>query len=190
MMKICCRAGLYITLAALAYIIVGCGPQATQIPVVLTVVHTIPVEVTKVVEITRQVEVTREVVVTQAIQVPITVTPEVLRATQTPVPNPTYAVNMTLETPQATPLEKGTGYTPVFVYNQTKNKIGLDIIGPTTMSLTLWPGDVQKIWLPEGIYKYTVWANDQKSYDGGFKIVNPDKHQFFINDKKAVLWGP
>jgi hypothetical protein len=51
----------------------GCKP-AQQTPVIVTVVQTIPVEVTRLVEMTVPVEVTREVFVTQIVEVQVTPT--------------------------------------------------------------------------------------------------------------------
>jgi len=189
MPKVYFRSILWTIAVYYALVLTGCASPSSNTPVVLTVVKTIPVEYTKVVEITKPVEVTREVMVTQIVPIPVTVKAEGGEG-QTLTPAPPYSVNPTAGTPQVTPQEKGNGFTEIFIYNQTKDKINLSISGPTDISLTLWPGDVQIIWVREGDYTYTVMENDQAAYAGSFKIVNPDKHQFNIYDSKAILRGP
>jgi hypothetical protein len=80
---------LTITLLSIS-ILVGCGGSApSPTPPVITVVQTVPVEVTRIVELPVTVEVTRQVVVTQVVEVPVTLTPTSLpveAATSTAAP--------------------------------------------------------------------------------------------------------
>jgi len=168
----------------------GCSTGAPQTMVVQTVVQTVPVEVTRDVEVTRVVEITREVVVTEVVQIPVTITPELPGATatlQSQIPNATPVVNIT---PQVTPQEKYTGFTPIFVHNRTGDKMDIYLAGPDVFNLVLWGGNQQKIWAREGHYDYQVWINGQDAYSGKFNIVSEDKYELFMDAKKAILWIP
>src|SRR4030066_1726314 len=76
---------LAILMAALVLSACAGTSPANSTPNVLTVIQTVPVEVTRIVEITQAVEVTRQVVVTQIVEVPVTVPPNpTLEAPPTP----------------------------------------------------------------------------------------------------------
>jgi hypothetical protein len=168
----------------------ACGNAATQAPIVQTLIQTVPVEVTRDVEVTRMVEVTRDVIVTQVIQVPVTITPALPGATPTfqlPGQLATPPVNLT---PQVTPQEKYEGYTPIFVHNQTSDKMDVYLAGSDVFNLALWGGDQQKIWAREGNYEYVVSINGQEAYRGKFKIASADKYVWNLYKNKAVLQVP
>ena len=177
-------------LVLVSYLISGCSSAATPAPVLQTVVHTLAVEVTRNVEVTRLVEMTREVAVIQVIELPVTITPSLPEATPTVQVQSQPATPPINSTPQATPQEKYTGYTPIFVQNKTNDKMAVYLAGPDEFNLVLWGGDQQKIWAREGGYSYTVWINDQEAYHGKFKIVSEDKYYLILNESKAILWIP
>jgi hypothetical protein len=157
---------------------------------VYTAIQTVEVEVTRQVEITRLVESIREVVVTQVVELPVTITPALTQATpaMSSLVQPTAAPANS--TPQVTPQEKYSGYTPIFVQNKTNDKIDIYLAGADEFNLVLWAGDTQKIWARESPYVYTVWINGQEAYNGKFKIVSADKYNLLLYEKKAVLWIP
>jgi hypothetical protein len=178
------------TVMVVAVLMGGCAGATTQTPVIQTVMHTVPVEVVRDVEVTRIVEITREVVLTQLVEVPVTVTPALPVATATPQPRlqgATPAINLT---PQVTPQEKYTGYTPIVVHNRTSDKIFIYLAGPDEFNLTLWGGNQQKIWAREGRYSYKVWINELDAYNGNFNIVSADKYDLYLDGNRAILWVP
>lgn len=179
-----------VTLAMAFLLLVGCTGEAPPTPIVQTVVHTHQVEVTRDVEVTRIVEVTRQVLLTQVIEVPVTLTPSVPGSTATQEPQLQVTAAIAILTPQVTPQEKYTGFTPIFVHNRTGEKMNLFLAGPDEFNLTLWGGNQQKIWAREGNYSYQVWINGQDAYSGKFKIVSADKYDLFLDSDKAILWVP
>ena len=182
---------LAVLLAAL--ILSGCvgSSQSISTPNVVTVIQTVPVEVTRIVEITQAVEVTRQVVVTQIVEVPVTVTPN---PTVEATPTPTLALVPTF-TPilatQITPQGKGDGFSPFFLVNQTPDRLEVYITGPLTPApVALSPNSSFKVFLREGDYSYSVWRDGKVAYQGGFRITNIDKHQLILHEDKAVFWIP
>jgi hypothetical protein len=186
-------------------LIAGCGPAATPSPVIVTVVQTALVEVTRLAEITQPIEVTRQVVMTQLVEV--TVTPP-LSGTPVQVGTPMQGIPMT-QTPTPanvagqsapssvvtpynwiTPDQKGQGFTPVFLQNETSNTMKVALAGPVSMEVTVAPGRSQKVWLRRGDYSFETWKDDRKSYSGNFSITSADKYQLIFRDSKAVLWVP
>lgn len=168
----------------------GCASGATQTVVLETVIQTVPVEVTRNVEVTRLVEITREVLVTEVVEIPVTITPELPGVTPTQQSQIAIATPVINTTPQVTPQQKYTGFTPIFVHNRTGDKMDVYLGGPDTFNLVLWGGDQQKIWVREGRYDYRVWLNGQDGYSGNFNIVSEDKYDLFLDAKKAILWVP
>ena len=137
------RSRLLLILFLLLFLLLGgCSspatPEATQ--VVITVVETVPVEVTRQVVVTQIVEVTRQVIITHLVELLVTLTPP--PATETPSP--------TLIAQQLTPLPtilstakigdnttpKGSNSVPFFIENQTDTPLLLNLYGPQTL-LTL-----------------------------------------------------
>lgn len=209
---------LFILLLA-SLLAASCSPAAAPTPVLVTVVQTVPVEVTRQAEVTREVEVTRQVVATQLVEVtvtpplaetpvqgiPMTQTPtqaspaaqtpaQGIPMTQTPTPaNPGgQPATTSVVTPynQITPDQKGQGFTPVFVQNETEFTMKVSLLGPTSLLVTVSPGGSQKVWLRPGDYLYETWKDDRKSYSGSFKIASADKHLLILRDSKAILWIP
>jgi hypothetical protein len=184
------RYSLLFVLVTVGLLTAACGNAATQTPFVQTVVQTVPVEVTRDVEVTRMVEITRDVIVTQVIQIPVTITPALPSATPTYQFQSQPATPLVNLTPQATPQEKYEGYTPIFVHNQTSDKMDVYLAGPDVFNLALWGGDLQKIWTREGNYEYIVSINGQEAYRGKFKITSADKYVWNLYKNKAVLQIP
>lgn len=187
------------TLLLASLLAAGCAPAATPTAMIMTVVQTVPVEVTRLAEVTQMVEVTRQVVVTQLVEVTVTPpAPETpvqgVPMTQTPTPaNPTgQPAPSSNITPYSviTPDQKGQGFTPVFVQNETSDTRRVAITGPTSLEVTVSPGGSQKIWLRRGDYIFDTWKDDHKSYSGSFSITSADKYQFILRDTKAILWIP
>jgi len=171
----------------------GCSGSspANSTPNVVTVIQTVPVEVTRIVEITQAVEVSRQVVVTQIVEVPVTVTPNpTAEATPTPTLLPFPTLTPVLAT-QITPQGKGDGFTPFFLVNQTQDRLEVYITGPLTPApVALSPESSFKIFLRKGDYSYSVWRDGKVAYEGRFRITNIDKHQLLLDGDKAVFWIP
>ena len=168
----------------------GCSTAATPALIQQTVVHTVPVEVTRDIEVTRIVEITREVLVSEIVEIPVTVTPVLPGITPTLQPQALNTTPVVNTTPQVTPQEKYTGFTPIFVHNRTGDKMDVYLAGPDVFNLVLWGGNQQKIWAREGRYDYKVWINGQEAYGGKFNIVSEDKYDLFLDANKAILWVP
>jgi len=176
-------------------VLVGCreGNQPDAESLLVTVVQTVPVEVTRVVEVHKTVEVTRQVVITQLVPVLVTSTPglaEQATATQTP------AALLTLETPTpATPTptfpqEKVKGFSILLVVNETDDDLVVELSGTVERSL-LFRGPSQALErVKEGDYAYIVWRQSQVLFQGTFKITNPDKFELHIRKDKVVFLVP
>ena len=184
-------------LLLLPMLVVGCnaqaGPEAS--PVVVTVIETVPVEVTRQVEATRLVEVTRQVIITQLIEQIITPTPEGPKATPSPsdlekplTPQPTL-LSTTNIGGSTTP--KSSSAVPFFIENQTDDLLTLNLYGPQLLlTLNIGKDEIRKTFLKEGEYSYEIRRDDKLVYVGSFVINNFDKHEFFLRENKAVLWIP
>lgn len=185
----------FLSISALA----GCGGNAAPntTPPVITVVQTVPVEVTRIVEIPVTVEVTRQVVITQVVEVPVTLTStSVPLETATPTAAPLTFVPLSTYVPTITPggvytdIKKVNGTTLLMVRNETDRELTVDIAGPVSTSLLLYPdGEASQI-VPEGAYTYRVLENSLPLYSGSFRLTNPDKHELLLRENKAVLWLP
>ena len=175
---------------------VGCS-GAQQTPIIVTVVQTVPVEVTRLVEMTVPVEVTREVFITQIVEVQVTPTPA---ETGTPttqfggVQATPFGTQSSYVGPAPTagftPQAKGEGFTPVFVKSFAKERLEMYIRGPLDVSVVVNPDNVQKIWLTRGDYTYTVYDPGGLAYDGSMKIASDDKYEIHLYDNKAVIVVP
>jgi hypothetical protein len=192
------RTGLPMILLLLLFLLMsGCtaptSPETT--PVVMTVVETVPVEVTRQVEVTRFVEVTRQVIVTQLVEIVVTPTPQT--ATSTPIPTETIKPLTPFPTLLSTAkiggstTPKGSSSVPFFIENQTDDPLVLNLYGPKLLlTLSIGKDEVRKTFLKEASYTYEVLRDDQRLYAGEFTINNFDKHEFFLRENKAVLWIP
>ena len=193
MLNISKRQIILLAVLIAALILSGCAGSspANSTPNVVTVIQTVPVEVTRIVEITQAVEVTRQVVVTQIVEVPVTVTPNpTVEATPTPTLLPFPTLTPILAT-QITPQGKGNGFVPFFLVNQTQDRLDVYITGPLTPApVALSPDSSFKVFLREGDYFYSVWRDGKVAYEGGFRITNIDKHQLILQENKAVFWIP
>src|SRR4030067_3791087 len=173
------RQIVLLTILLVAFIFSGCAGSspANSTPNVVTVIQTIPVEVTRIVEIPQAVEVTRQVVGTQIVEVPVTVTPSpTAEATPTP-PMPFFPTFPPALATQITPQGKGDGFTPFFIVNQTQDRMEVYITGPLTPDpVALSPDSSFKIFLREGEYSYSVWRDGKVAYVVGFRITNIDKN--------------
>ena len=178
-----------------ALLLWSCG-GATPLPpetVVVTVISTFPVEVTRVLEVQKTIEVTREVVVTQFVEVPVTVTP-----TPSPQlsPTPTILFNATgprgaAASPSPTfPKEKVEGFSHLKLVNQTAGNLVVGISGPFEQSYALSADSDRLVPVMEGNYTYTVWRQEQVLFTGQMNITNPDKHELHIHQNKVVFLVP
>jgi len=174
----------------------GCNP-AQQTPVIVTVVQTMPVEVTRLVEMTVPVEVTREVIITQIVEVQVTPTPAVsgTPTTQaggmqaTPIGGQPTSAGPIL-TPGITPQGKGEGFTPVFVKSFADERLEMFMRGPMDVMVVANPGDVQKIWLTKGSYTYAVYNPCGLAYEGVVRIARAEKGEIYVHNNKAVIAAP
>ena len=185
-----------VTVFMLVLLTTGCS-AAQQTPTIVTVVQTVPVEVTRLVEVTVPVEVTREVYITQIVEVQITPTPG-LTSTPTTQSGGVQATPFGTQSsyigpaPTAgfTPQAKGEGFTPVFVKSFAKDRLEMYIRGHLDISVVVNPDNVKKIWLSRGDYTYTVYDPGGLAYDGSFKIASDDKYEIHLYDNKAVIVVP
>jgi hypothetical protein len=174
----------------------GCTPGPAAISQVVTVVQTIPVEVTRLVEIVSTVEVDREVIVTQIVEIPVTVTPtNTLEATLTPeatatlIPGPTFTEGAFVPA-DYDPNNKKPGLAPLKVINETDDRLTVAISGARAFTIVLNGNDSTIEIVPEGEFSYTVWRNEQIAYQGSFRVTNPDKHELVLREDKAVFRVP
>jgi hypothetical protein len=182
----------------------GCGTSTPAIstPEVITVVQTIPVEVTRLVEVTQIVEAVQEVIVTEIIEIPVTITPQ--PPTETPANEPpTETLNLPLNTPAPpstdatlspfagfTPEARGNGWLPFYIENQTDSQLAIVASGPIPFDRVIWNGQTIRVWLREGKYTYSVWEDGDQKYTGSFNITNIDKHQLFLRENDGKYWYP
>jgi len=187
-----------------SFILWGCSTAnpAPETTVVVTVVETIPVEVTRLVEVTQLVEVTHEVYVTEIVEIPVTITP--LPPTETPVNSSPTETSIPIATTttlpaavlalapelQFTPEARGDGWLPFYIENQTDSKLEIVASGPIPFNRVVWNDQTIKVWLNEGQYTYSVWEGGSQKYSGSFNITNIDKHQLFLRENFAKFWYP
>jgi hypothetical protein len=181
----------------LTFITGGCSAPANPVsaPVVLTVVETVPVEVTRQVEVTRFVEVTRQVIVTQLVEFVVTPTPPAITnspiQTDTSQPLTPYPTLLSTSRIGGTTTPKSSANVPFFIENQSDDPLEFNLYGPQLLlTLNLGKDEVRKTFLQEGTYTYEVMRDDLRVYAGEFTINNIDKHEFFLRENKAVLWIP
>lgn len=171
----------------------GCLSQTPVVPdtAKVTVVETLPVEVTRLVEVPVTVEVTRQVIVNQTVQVPVTVTPTP-EATQTQTPS--LLVTLTTPMPPSPtptfPLEKVEGYSVLLVVNETGDDLVVEIYGPVDRGFTFKGSSKILEKVKEGLYTYRVIKQEQIIYQGSFNITNPDKFELHIRSNKVVFLMP
>jgi quercetin dioxygenase-like cupin family protein len=177
-------------------LVAGCSSAPTATSQVVTVVNTVPVEVTRVVEVLSTVEITREVIVTQIVEIPVTVTPTVTSAASaTPEPTatlqllPTYTPLIPIPT-DYDPTAKEPGFAPLKVINETSNTMTVVVSGPVYASIVAPHGGSVIQVVAEGSYQYTVWQGDTQVYAGEFSVTNPDKHELILRTDKAVFRMP
>ena len=174
----------------------GCS-GAQQTPAIITVVQTVPVEVTRLVEMTVPVEVTREVFQTQIVEVQVTTTPAVTSTPTIPAGSPqiqqpagSQFTAGPVTTAGFTPQAKGEGFTPVFVSSYATDRLEMYLRGPIDLSVVLNPDNVKKIWLSRGNYTYTVYDPGGLAYDGDLRIASNDKYEIYLYNNKAVIAVP
>jgi hypothetical protein len=176
----------------------GCSPQAAE-PEVVTVVNTVPVEVTRLVEVEKTVVVTQEVVVTQVVEVPVTVMPtataESAPATETAVPTtviPAYTevpVTATID-PNEFKDNKSQGFAPLKITNESGNTIVVEVSGPQYFAFTVGKENSILQVVPEADYSYTVLRDGEVLFTGTLHITNPDKHELVVRSDKAIFKVP
>lgn len=169
-------------------LLAACSAPST--PQTITVVETVPVEVTRVIEVPLVVEVTREVPVTRVVELPVTVTPSATpEITPTPEPSATPTFTMLLAT-ATVPEGKVAGWAPLKVHNRTDVRLTLEISGPAYHTFYVSAGDEEMRTVPEGDYTYVVSDDLGRLYTGSFRITNPDKHELVMREDKAVFLVP
>lgn len=189
-------------LLVIVLVTAGCSSEAVQ-TVVVTVVNTVPVEVTRMVEVQQTVEVIQEVVVTEIVevQVPVTVTPvPEPEETTTSEPSPVASVVSGGEVPvaQATPTfdvnefqnQKIQGFAPLKVINETESLLTVTVQGAAYLEVTVGSHNSAIQVIPEGEYTYTVWEEGELRYSGTLRLTNPDKHELVIYNNRVVFKVP
>jgi hypothetical protein len=75
------------------------------------------------------------------------------------------------------------------VRNETDRELTVDISGPVSTSLLLYPdGEASQI-VPEGHTTTGYWKIIAAIF-GQLNSTNPDKHELLVRENKAVLWIP
>lgn len=179
----------------LVVIPLGCNtpPDVLASPLVLTVVSTVEVEVTRLIEVPSTVIVTEEVVITQLVEVPVTVTlaPIPLHSpTLEPTPTPTWIPFTPVLVTPVTPTEKGNGYAPLRVENQTRDRLTIEVNGPTLETYILGGEDAGIKFVRLGDYSYKVWKDSQVLYFGEFRINSIDKYTLSIREGHVAILYP
>lgn len=189
-------------LLVVVFLAAGCSPAASE-PVVVTVINTVPVEVTRLVEVQRTVEVVREVVVTEIVevQVPVTVT-AVLEEGATPTPQaspvPSEGAGAGSAVVYASPTidlnafkdQKVQGFAPLKVINETGSTLTVVVNGPTYLSMVLGGHSSTIEIVAEAEYSYAVWEENEIIYSGTMRFTNPDKHELVIHNNRVVFKVP
>lgn len=183
-------------LSILLLMVSGCTPQTVVTSQIVTVVHTVPVEVTRLVEVVSTVEVEREVIVTQIVEIPVTLTPMPSpEGSPTPEPSPTLVLGPTY-TPGGfvpadyDPNEKKPGFAPLKVINETGDRMGLTVTGARAFAIIVSGNSSVTEIVPEGEFFYTAWRDERIAYQGSFRVTNPDKHELVLREDKAVFRVP
>jgi hypothetical protein len=194
MQKSLIRWGLFCLFIISAVLLWGCSAptQAVQTPVVLTVVNTVAVEVTRMVPVQQTVEVTREVVVTQL--VPVTTTPGALPTT-TPTPPATVAPTLPAVAPTiiwipTKPPVKVNGISYLKITNDTSDKVEVWFKGNVTRSYIVGGGTSILTSIPWGSYTYQVLKDGKVSSSGETRFNNSDKYEMVIFEDHAIINGP
>lgn len=190
------RRGLIFLLVFSAFLLWGCSAptQPVQTPVVVTVVNTVPVEVTRMVPVQQTVEVTREVLVTQLVQVPVTNTPgAVPTVTSTPPPaTPTFlpaATNTIVWIPTRPPI-KVNGISYFKITNNSSVKAEVIFNGPVVRNFIVGGGTSLLTSLPWGSYTYRVIQDNKVTFSGETRLVNSDKYEMIIDEDRVIVNGP
>jgi hypothetical protein len=161
--------------------------------VVVTVVNTVPVEITRIVEVQKTVEVTRQVVITQQVEIPVTVTPSpTAENSPTPenTPTPTAAAFIPAAATPTFPQEKVEGFSFLKLVNETDHNLVVNISGPFRQSYPIGSHLDRVDTVKEGKYTYTVLQDDQVIFRGTMNFTNPDKHELHIREDKVVFLVP
>ena len=189
---------VFVLFSLLGVLVAGCAAPTPVVPstVVVTVVNTVPVEVTRLAPVQQTVEVTRQVVVTQLVEVPVTLTPSptpevtsTSTTTVTPTPASTYQA-MPLYPTATFPVEKKAGFSRLKLVNKTNDSIEIQISGPFFQTYTLSPGDQSIEPVKEGMYQYTVTIEGSVIFRGTMNITNPDKHELHVYPDRVVFLVP
>lgn len=188
---------IFIIIFSVALLSACSSPAPT--PQVVTVVNTVPIEVTRLVEIESTVLVVTEVVVTQIVEIPVTITPTLnLEMTSTPQVTSTQIVEGGTEIIFGTPTlpasefkdEKIQGYSILKVINETPDYLSVVVSGPETQKLAVSGGKSVSQVILEGVYSYSVERDGQEIYQGVIQLTNPDKHELVIRKDKVIYRVP
>jgi hypothetical protein len=190
------RRGLIFPLVFFALLLWGCNSptQPASTPVVVTVINTVPVEVTRIVPVQQTVEVTRQVVVTQLVQVPVTNTPgAVPTVSPTPPPvTPTFSSAPTMTTvwiPTRPPI-KVNGISYFKITNNTNVKAEVIFNGPVVRNFIVGGGTSLLTSLPWGSYTYRVIQDNKVTFSGEIRLVNSDKYELIIYEDHVIFLTP
>lgn len=176
---------------ATALLAAGCASAPEPTPQIVTVVETVPVEVTRVVEVLNTVEVTRQVVVTVVVEVPVTpqATPTATQAPAQPaatysyLPTPT-ALGQAFETPKAE------GVSRLKLDNESDETLTIKISGPQNYELEIPDGKSAFLNVSYGEYTLRVYNGNDRLYTVRVNIVNPDKYEVNLGGSKATVMTP
>jgi len=178
---------------ATAILATGCAsaPQPSPTAQIVTVLETVPVEVTRIVEVLNTVEVTRQVVVTVVVEVPVTpqTTPT---ATQGPV-QPAATISY-LPTPtalvQSFDAPKVQGVSRLKIDNTTDDTLTAKASGAQSFEVEIPPGRSAFLNVPYGEYTIRVYEGADRKYTVHVNCINPDKYEIILAGDKASVIEP
>ena len=178
---------------ATAILAAGCGGAAQPTPTaqIVTVVETVPVEVTRVVEVVNTVEVTRQVVVTVLVEVPVTppATPTATRPPAQPAATISYIPTSTALV-QEFDSDKKEGVSRLKIDNTTDETLTAMGSGTKSFEVEIPPGKSAFLNVPYGDYTIRVYEGSKRMYTAHVSCVNPDKYTIVLNGDSATVIAP
>jgi hypothetical protein len=187
------RLLIVLLLGTTALLAAGCGGagQATPTAQIVTVLQTVPVEVTRLVEVVNTVEVTRQVVVTVVVEVPMTpaATPTAPRPPTQPAVTYAYLPTAT-SLVQAFETPKAAGISRLKLDNETDETLTVKGSGTQNFEIELPPNKSAFLNVPYGEYTLRVYNGDDRLYTVKVNIVNSDKYEVRLGSDKATILAP
>ena len=176
---------------ATAILATGCASAPEPTPQIVTVVETVPVEVTRIVEVLNTVEVTRQVVVTVVVEVPVTpqATPTATQAPAQPAATISYLPTPTALV-QSFDAPKVQGVSRLKIDNTTDDTLTAKASGAQSFEVEIPPGRSAFLNVPYGEYTIRVYEGADRKYTVHVNCINPDKYEIILAGDKASVIEP